>query len=506
VIGIVVTLGALALIGYLLLGRPAPARQFVTVEKGSVSETVSVSGNTTPMASVSLGFGSGGTISHVYGTVGTKVAKGQLLAQLDTSDLAAQVKQAQANVDTQKAKLAGLKEGARPEDIAASQASLDKTKQDLANLYASIPDISIDSYSKANDAVRVQLDPLFSNAETTSARLTYITSSGQAAINATAERISVSGALNTWQAAIAQSDRSPAALDTLVSKGISDLAAVRSLLSDISATLDGAPGLTPSTLASYKSAVTAAQSEVNTASKNLNTVAQNIASQKLTIAQAQAQLDLTRAGTSASDISAQEAQVESAEANLESIQAKYSNAQIVAPISGVVTQFDAKVGQTASPGATLISIISQNSFEVDALVSEIDVGKLAVGNTVSMTLDAFPDETFKGSVFFIDPAQTTSEGVVGYKIKVSFDSSDSRMKSGLTANLDIETRHKDDVLILPQYAIVQGDDGAYVEVMEDGVVTHVPVTLGLQDQEGNVEVVSGVTEGQQVLNIGLKQK
>ncbi|MDD2657510.1 MAG: HlyD family efflux transporter periplasmic adaptor subunit, partial [Candidatus Pacebacteria bacterium] len=158
----------------------------------------------------------------------------------------------------------------------------------------------------------------------------------------------------------------------------------------------------------------------------------------------------------------------------------------------------------ASPGAPLVSIIGYGGFEVDAGVSEIDVGKLSVGNKVTMTLDAFPNETFTGSVFYIAPAQTNTQGVISYQIKISFNKADPRLKSGLTANIDIQTKKKDNVLILPQYAIVQNDNGTFVETLSGKTSTTSPVTLGISDQKGNVEILSGVTLGEQVINIGLK--
>jgi multidrug efflux pump subunit AcrA (membrane-fusion protein) len=75
----------------------------------------------------------------------------------------------------------------------------------------------------------------------------------------------------------------------------------------------------------------------------------------------------------------------------------------------------------------------------------------------------------------------------------------------LTANIDIQTKHKDKVLILPQYAILQNDQGTFVETLDSNKkIKQNPVTLGIVDEKGNVEVISGVTEGEQVLNIGLK--
>ena len=492
---------------YYFSHQSTPSYQFITVTRGSIAEKVSVTGNVSPTQSVSLGFGNGGTIAHVYSAIGKIVRKGDVLAELNTNDLYAQLQQARANMSTQQAKLEGLKAGARPEDVAASQAAVDKAHQDLLNMYAGIIDTSLDSYSKANDAVRVQLDPFFTNADSSQPQLTYITSNSQFENDARAQRLSVTAALNKWQTQLSADDGSINSRDVLLNNGLTYLSTVRQLLNSVSKTLDSAPVLTPATLATYKASVTGALTEVNTASKNLNTINQNVASQKVLISQLQAQLDLKKAGTSAEDIDAQQAQVQSAQAAVQSAEAKLQNSQIVAPITGVITQFDAKLGQLTTSGTTLISIISDATFEVDAVISETDIGKIALNNKVVMTLDAFPNESFSGTVFYVDPGQTSSQGVVGYKIKISFDNNDPRIKSGLTCNAAIETRRKENALIVPQYAILQNDQGTFVETLEQGnVIKQIPVTLGLEDQSGNVEIVSGVTEGEQVLNIGLKHK
>jgi multidrug efflux pump subunit AcrA (membrane-fusion protein) len=121
-----------------------------------------------------------------------------------------------------------------------------------------------------------------------------------------------------------------------------------------------------------------------------------------------------------------------------------------------------------------------------------------------MTLDAFPSETFTGAIFYIAPAETNTQGVITYQVKIAFDNADPRLKSGLTTNIDIQTKQVNDVLILPQYAILQNDNGTFVERVVAGVATTSPVTLGIQDQKGNVEILSGVTFGEQVVNIGLR--
>ena len=490
--------------GYFLFFHKTVTYHYVPVTTGSITETVSLTGNTTPSQSVSLAFGSSGSISHIYSALGKQVSSGQLLAELDTSDLIAQLHQAQANVDTQQAKLDGLKAGASADDIAVSQAALDKANQDLANMYGSIVDISTDAYAKANDAVRTQLSPFFNN-NGTNPTLSYSTADSQSQNNAQLQDSYSNTALNKLSSELSTVDTSNnSTLDTLLNDSISDLAIVRQLLNYISTTLENSPSLNATTLATYKMSVSTALSEINIATTNINTISQNIASQKLTVSQLQASLNLKKAGALPTDIAAQQAQVEQATASVQSAQAKLENAQIIAPISGTVTQFDAKVGQFTSPTVPLVSIMSNSGYEVDAGVSEIDIGKIALGNTVTMTLDAFSGETFNGSVFYIAPAETNTGGVISYQTKISFDKNDSRLKSGLTANIDIQTKHKDNVLILPQYAILQNDQGTFVETVVNNKVVQNPVTLGIQDNKGNVEIISGVTSDEQVLNIGLK--
>jgi HlyD family secretion protein len=493
--------------GYFTFRTKTPKYTFVSVRSGTITETVSVTGNTTPTQSANLAFQNSGTVSGVYAKTGDVVYAGQLLASLNTADLSAQLRQAKANVDAQNAKLASLKNGSRPEDIASYEATYNKSQQDLQNMYGSIGDILNDSYSKANDAVRTQINALFSNDESINVQLTFNTSSSQTNSDVKSQRINASSVLNDWQTQVfsISPTTSPADFEKNISSGISNLSAIRVLLNNVSLALDGATNLDNTTLATYKGYTTAALTEVNTAIKNLNTISQSISSQKLTVVQAKAQFDLKKAGTLQSDIDAQVAQVEQAEANVASIEAKISNSKIFSPIDGTVTQFDAKNGQIASSGLTLVSVISNSSFEIDAQVPETDLGKIAIGNPVKMRFDAFPGETFDGNLFYIDPAQTVNQGVIDYKIKVSFKNTDPRIKSGLTANMDIQTKQKDNAMILPQYAVLQNDNGTFVRKIVGGVATDTPVTLGISDQNGNVEIVVGVVAGEQVLNIGLKQ-
>jgi HlyD family secretion protein len=327
--------------------------------------------------------------------------------------------------------------------------------------------------------------------------------------DANTQRVKVGNELSEWQTEIAAFTSTAASLSTStlsqdLQNAATHISVVTTMLNTDATAVVDATGLPASTAATYKDDVASAITEVSSAASAINTIQQSIASEQTAVAQAQAQLAQTLSGSTSQAIAAQQAQVASAQANVQSLQVNIANATLSSPINGVVTTQNAKVGQSAAAGQIMTSIISGNNFEVDAYVPETDIGKVAIGNDVSMTFDAFANETFAGKVFYIDPAETIESGVVDYLVKVSFNTPDTRIKSGLTANLNINTQTDANALILPQYAVIQNASGTYVDIVQNGKEIQVPVTLGISDQNGNVEIASGVTAGEQVVNIGLK--
>ncbi len=107
--------------GYYLFFRSSGNKYtFVSVKRGPITETVNVTGNTTPVKSIDLAFENGGIIAATLAPVGTHVRQGDVIARLDTQSLQANLAEAQASVDIQAAKLRSLQIGAQPADIAAS--------------------------------------------------------------------------------------------------------------------------------------------------------------------------------------------------------------------------------------------------------------------------------------------------------------------------------------------------------------------------------------------------
>ncbi|MFA6278540.1 MAG: efflux RND transporter periplasmic adaptor subunit [Candidatus Paceibacterota bacterium] len=471
-------------------GSAKSTYQFVTVTKGSITQTVSVTGNTTPMKSVSLGFQNTGTIAQVYYNLGAHVNAGAVIASLSTGNLSAALQQAEATLAAAQANLDALTVGTRQEQLAIDRSTVAQAQATLINAIAS-------AYAVSDSAVHINADQFFINPRNSDAELTFTVPDATLVNTVVQERVALEPMLSAWNVQVVSPSFSTSDPSSAATQAVQHLTQVRTFLNDAAAVLAREIGLSAANVASYEADIASARTSVASALTTLT-------SAQTALTSAKGELALAEAGSTPQSIAAQQAQVAQAQAGVANARANLQNIKIIAPISGVITQQDAKVGQMASLGTPLVSLIGNSGFEVDTGVSDTDIGKLAVGNKVSMTLDAFPNETFTGSVFYIAPAETNTQGVISYQVKISFDKVDPRLKSGLTTNIDIQTKQKDDVLILPQYAILQNDNGTFVETLVNGVSTTSPVTLGIQDQKGNVEILSGVTLGEQVMNIGLK--
>jgi len=149
--------------------------------------------------------------------------------------------------------------------------------------------------------------------------------------------------------------------------------------------------------------------------------------------------------------------------------------------------------------------LGENNFEIEVDISEADIAKIRKDNPAEITLDAFGDEVkFPGQVYSIEPAETIIQDVIYYKVKVELSEKDevkmAGIKSGMTANVIITTSFRDNVLIMPSRAVVEKNGGnKYVRVLVGKKVIEAPVEVGLRGDEGLVEVLSGVKEGDEVI-------
>lgn len=157
------------------------------------------------------------------------------------------------------------------------------------------------------------------------------------------------------------------------------------------------------------------------------------------------------------DLHQAEAQVQIRQASLEKSRVDYERTSIYAPIDGVVISRSVDVGQTvaASFNTPTLFLIANDlaKMQIDANVSEADVGGVEVDQEVTFTVDAFPNRTFHGAVTQIRNSPITVQNVVTYDTVIGVNNSDLKLKPGMTANVSIRVAHRENTLRIPNAAL-----------------------------------------------------
>jgi RND family efflux transporter MFP subunit len=197
------------------------------------------------------------------------------------------------------------------------------------------------------------------------------------------------------------------------------------------------------------------------------------------------------------DIQSQKLAVENAQNSLQDAKDNLANYYIYAPFGGTLGKISTQVGTTVGSGTSIATILTTQKICTIPL-NEVDVAKVQPGQKVVLTFDALPDLTVAGQVATIDPVGTISSGVVTYNVQISFDTQDSRVKSGMSINANIITNVKQDVLLVPNTAVKTQGNIKYVQILVNGAPQQKIVTTGLSD-DTNTEIVTGISEGDKVV-------
>ncbi|MDE1924924.1 MAG: efflux RND transporter periplasmic adaptor subunit [Patescibacteria group bacterium] len=473
-----------------------------TVERGSITQEVSASGNVAAPSTINLQFQNAGKLTSIGVQIGDKVSAGNVIARQDTSVLGAQLQQAQAAVDAEQAQLASLQQGTRPEQVAVAQAQVSSDQSALTQANLSIINAIQSAYTASDDAVHNKVDQFLSNARTSSPQLSLTTADSQISNTFLSERVSIEGTLAKWQAGTANLVTAGNNVFTAETEAQTDLTLVTQLLSDANAVLNSAVPTTNANQTSINgwiSNVATARTNVNAAASSLTTSITTQQSDTATLDKDRKSLALEQAGSTGASVAAQQAKVAQAQANVAAIQAQIAQMSLVAPVSGTVTQVNGDVGETVSPATIVVSIIPNAKLQTNVNLSEDNVANVKVGNPVTISLDAFPGMQWQGTVAKVDPAQTIIGGAVYYKTTVVFNQSDARIKSGMTANVLIQTGAASSTLLVPASAIQTNGMSTHVQLDQNGKITNQNVTTGLKSQDGMVEITSGLSEGESVV-------
>ena len=201
---------------------------------------------------------------------------------------------------------------------------------------------------------------------------------------------------------------------------------------------------------------------------------------------------------------AQRALREQARESVNIIKDQLRDVRMISPIDGVVIRRTADPGETVvlSLNSPVITIAQKEDLLIQANVPESDIIKIQIGQKAEVTFDAFPlEEVFGATISQIDPASTVIQDVVYYRIKLKLDNLDPRLKAGMSANVDVRTAEKENVLMAPQRAIKTEGNKKFVDVLQeiDNTTKKLFVETGLEGDEGMVEITSGLKGGEKVV-------
>ncbi len=435
----------------------------VVVSHGDFVKEVSVSGKVVASENVDLSFSETGRVTSIPVKVGDQVTVGQTLAQLNIGTLLSDLQSARANLAQKRAETqntqVNLSEVQKEQDTLVANAH----RKLLSNDLVAIPE-STDTTAEA---------PLITGL--------YNGVEGKYKITV---RQNPSSGRNNYQIWVFN-------LET--NGGVKIL--------DTEPTPLGTKGLFvsfPESTDSYRDStwyVTIPNTKSSTYLSVYQAYQEALRTRDREISNAGAELAQNNSG-----ITVSQAEVQSAEAEVSRVLAQIAERTITAPFSGIITSVDAKVGGIASANEAALSMISADNLQIESFVPEIHVQFVKIGDLADVTLDAYgPEVPFKAKVVSLDPAETIRDGVSTYRAKLEFTEKDERVRSGMTANVIITSEKKSNVIVIPQGAVTSHDGQKFVFVKKGEQKVEQAVTTGSISSFGEIEIVSGLNDGDIVI-------
>ena len=477
-----VTIGV---IGVLVLGggywgykkfttKPVVASNITAKAKmGDVSKVITATGTVSYPQSIALTFPTQGNstlgnIVELNFKPGDTVKAGEVLAKVDDTKVQTTVLQQQANLMAAQSKLQTLKEGYNDQTRAQAQAALAQAQQGVETAQQNLTTAQQNADSGylanqvllANQAVKQASDAL-----------------------AKAQQSTVSSSIQSAQNTLNQ--------------------ALTALTNAQNAQNGGAA-----------QALAAAQAQTRTAQANLTA--------------AQYQVTQQAQGPKSGDLESAQASIAIAQAQLTSAETDLQNCTIIAPTDAVVVSSPLQLHETPTSASIITLTPVGSNFEVDSAIDQADISQVKIGQKVDITLDAYPNEHSSGIVSLVALQGTTASNVTTYKVTVAVQQASDKLRSGMNANVNIVVAEAKNVLTVPSEAIKtrgtktgvtvpvtsntsagKADSTAQSTTKSNNAgnvgtgtamanVQYIPVEIGLDDGT-NVEIKSGLTEGQEVI-------
>ena len=194
-----------------------------------------------------------------------------------------------------------------------------------------------------------------------------------------------------------------------------------------------------------------------------------------------------------------------AKSNYEKASSDVNDTIITTPINGYIIGKPTTVGQTISSGIStpqvIMSVATLDNMEIEALVDESDIGQVKEGQKVKFTVDAYPEETFMGTVRLLSKKATTENNVIYYKVYVTVDDAKGKLLPTMTARAEFIISEAKDVTMVPLNCIYTEGKRRYVKVYNEKTkeTKDVDVSVGLSNDNNIVVTGADLQEGEKLL-------
>lgn len=438
-----------------------------TAQTGTVVATVTSTGQIATSATLDLKPQVSGAITAIYAKAGDKVKKGQALFSIEATDAARAVKTAQNNLASAKLDLLATETSQKNSTVDQSDA--------VKTAYTTLLSSGLSPQPADQTTANSQLPTISGNYTLEKeGTITLTTYSSQGGVSFEASGlVSATGLTNSTTA-------QPIGNSGLYILFPSNIKGGYTWTIDI-------PNKNSAGYISNKSAYDTAVKNQQQAQDPASSNAVTLQSKQLAVVQAQN--------------------------SLASAQETLADYTIRAPFDGVLATIPVIVGDQASSATTLGTVITNQEI-VSLSLNEVDVSKVKVGDKATLTFDAVPDLSITGTVAEINPIGTVTSGVVNYTVKITLDTQDARVKSGMSVTAAIQTGIAQNVVTVPTAAIKTTNGTSYVMTVPDGdtstpaetgtgvylatAPTRTEVQVGITDGT-TTEITSGLTDGQSIV-------
>jgi RND family efflux transporter MFP subunit len=496
------------------------------VTRQSLMTTVSETGVVKISDEISLSFKYGGRIDNIYVKVGDKVKQDESLTKVDESDFFIQYQQSDASVQSAQAQLDKILAGATESDIDIVKAQVESAKVNLQNKEDSLANTKLDAdndianiYQDAiGDINDIYLDTYNVYTNTDLIQRTYFGNYDQEGISVRQAKDKIRTALDyiKLDLAIIPTNTEYENINSVLSNAKINLDDVYIALNTIRNAME-TDNYRNSVSSANKTIVDTDKATTNTNRSMIVTTQQTISSTKITnttnisaaealARSAQKSLDETEkslqkllVGSSQEDINIYRANLARAQAERSASSNRINESTLKSPVSGQVVKINTRVGEIASANQVVISILPEKPFQVKVDVYEEDIIKIKIGDPVDIKLVAFPDTKITGKVSSVDPIDKTVNEIVYYEVSIDFDQQFEGLKPGMTADITITTNQQNDLLIIPDSAIIKENDKDYVKVLTDKKIIQKEVLVGKKGDDAMIEIKEGLEENDKVI-------